>query len=126
MTVTVTPVFSDAVEGPETATFTIEGSTVNVTIADEPAVTLTAPDASAAELGPNTASLTFTRGGPATYARDVQVSASGTAGNGPDYTLSSPGRISDGRLVLHGSDPGRADVGDRDADADLRRRRGRT
>ena len=95
VTVTVTPIFSDATEGPETATFTIEGSSVTVTLADEPAVTLAAPDAAAAELGPNTATVTFTRGGPSRYDREVQVAASGTAGNGPDYTLSSPALVGD-------------------------------
>ena len=40
VTVTVTPIFDPAVEGPETVIFTAEGTTATATIADEPAASL--------------------------------------------------------------------------------------
>ena len=90
-TVTVTPIFSDAVETAETVILSAEGATATVTIADEPAVTLTATDPNAAELGSNVGTVVVTRTGPSTYDRDVTVSLGGTAtNNGTDYTISSP------------------------------------
>ena len=90
-TVTVTPIFSDAVEAAETVILSAEGATATVTIADEPAVTLTATDPNAAELGGNVGTVVVTRTGPSTYDRDVTVSLGGTAAsNGTDYTISSP------------------------------------
>ncbi len=93
-TVTVTPLFTPEVEGPETVILTAEGSSATVTIADEPAVTLTATDPNAAELGANTGTVVVTRNGPNTYDRDVVVTLTGTADqNGTDYTISSPSVI---------------------------------
>ena len=92
-TVTVTPIFiasTAEVEGPETAIFASEGAVATVTIADEPAVTLTATDAAAAELGPNTATVVVARAGATTYDRDVFIAISGTATNVSDYAITSP------------------------------------
>ena len=76
---TVTPIFSDAVEAAETVILSAEGATATVTVADEPAVTLTATDPNAAELGSNVGTVVVTRTGPSTYDRDVTVSLGGTA-----------------------------------------------
>ena len=64
-------------------------------VADEPTVTTVATDASAAELGPDTATLVISRGsGEATTAdRLVQGTMSGTAAKEADYTLSAPGGV---------------------------------
>src|SRR4026208_900182 len=40
ITVPLTPIFHAQQEGPETAIFTVEGTSATVTIADEPAVTI--------------------------------------------------------------------------------------
>ena len=88
--VTLTPIFSPLVEGSETAVFSAEGSTATVTIADEPAVTLTAPDPDASELGANTATISVSRTVAAGYDRDVAVSLDGTSFHLIDYTISSP------------------------------------
>ncbi len=53
------------------------------------AVQLTATDADAAELGPNTATFTVTRSGSTTLARDVSITVGGTASNTIDYSVSS-------------------------------------
>ncbi len=92
-TVTVTPLFTPEVEGPETVILSAEGSSATVTIADEPAVTLAATDPDAAELGLNTATVVVTRTGPTTYDRDVLISLSGTALNNNDYLITSPALI---------------------------------
>ena len=89
-TITITPVFSAAIEGPESVILSAEGSTATVTIADEPPVTITATDPDAAEFGVNTGTVVVTRTGPTTYDRDVAVNISGTAFPGSDYDLTSP------------------------------------
>ena len=93
--VTVTPIFSPEVEGSETVILTAEGNPVTVTIADEPAIALTATDPAAAELGSNTGTVVVTRTGPATYDRDVVINLTGTAINNSDYEISSPALVGD-------------------------------
>src|SRR6185503_16664665 len=93
VTVTLTPIFQSNQEGLETATFTAEGTSATVTIADEPAVTVAVGDATAAELGPDTGTFTVTRGGALTYDRFVQGAITGTAVSGSDYTLSASGGV---------------------------------
>ena len=89
-TITITPIFSPEVEGSETVILTAEGSSATATIADEPAVSLVATDATAAELGPNLATFVLTRNGASTYDRDVRLIVGGTASNNLDYTIASP------------------------------------
>ena len=122
--VTLTPIFSPLVEGPETAVFSAEGSTATVTIADEPAVTLTATDPDASELGANTATISVSRTVAAGYDRDVAVSLDGSSFHQIDYTISSPDTRDVGARWFHGPHPRWPGNGDRDRDAD-RQRRGR-
>ena len=97
VTVTLTPTFDPAVEGPETATFAVEGSApVTVTIADEPPAAIVAEDGLAAELGPDPGTFVVRRGGAVGYARLVHGTIGGTAGAVSDYTLSTPAGISYG------------------------------
>ena len=121
-TVTLTPIFSPLVEGPETAVFSAEGSTATVTIADEPPVTLTATDPDASELGANTATISVSRTVAAGYDRDVAISLDGTSFHLIDYTISSPTLVTSAPGALHGPHPRRPDNGDRDLDADRQRR----
>ena len=90
-TLTLTPIFGVEVEGPETAIFTAEGTSATVTIADEPAVTVSASDNAAAELGPDTGSILVTRGSVSdAYDRDVTLAVTGTAGAFHRLHLSGP------------------------------------
>ncbi|MGB7219547.1 MAG: Calx-beta domain-containing protein, partial [Vicinamibacterales bacterium] len=97
-TVTVTPIL-DAVgtEGPtETVVLTLPAnanyivgtpSSATVTIADSsPTVTVVATDAQATENGPDTGTFTFTRTGNTTASLTVNVTRSGSATAGLDYT----------------------------------------
>ena len=92
-TITITPVFSAAIEGPESVILSAEGSTATVTIADEPPVTIAATDPNAAEFGGNTGTVVVTRTGPTTYDRDIAVNISGTAFPGSDYDITSPSLV---------------------------------
>ena len=57
---------------------------------ESPAITVTATDAEAAELGPNTATFVVTRTGPTTAALDVPITVGGTATlRDLDYFLTS-------------------------------------
>ena len=87
--------FSPEVEGTETVTFTAEGTSATVTIADEPVVRVAVGDATATELGPDPGSFTVTRGGPVGYDRLVEGTTTGPAlaGPGGDYLLSGPGLV---------------------------------
>ena len=91
VTVTVTPNFDPALEGSETVTFTVEGTSATATIADEPAATIAVADATAAELGADTATFVISRAGGAStaYDRPVTVTISGTAAAFVDYSSSS-------------------------------------
>ena len=93
-TVLVTPLYEEALEPAETVILTGEGSTAQATIADEPAATITVTDATAAELGPDTATFAVTRGGAVGYARVVRVDLTGTATPGTDYSVSSTAPLS--------------------------------
>ena len=86
--VTVTPTFQPAIEGVETVIFTVEGVSATAQIADEPAATIAATDASAAELG-DTATFVVTRGAGSSTAfeRPVTVSIGGTATAFTDYNI---------------------------------------
>ena len=98
VTVTVTPSFQPEVEGLETVIFTTaEGTTASGEIADEPAATIAATDASGAELGNDPVTFVISRavGASTAYARPVQVAMTGTAQNRTDYALSSPALTSD-------------------------------
>ena len=107
-TITITPVFNSAVEGLETVQLSAEGAAAIVNIADEPAVTLAATDAAAAELGADTGTIVVTRTGPSTYDRDVAITIGGTATNTIDYTITSPqvvGGVGAGTLHRSASRP---------------------
>ena len=86
-TLTVTPLFDVALEPLETVVLTAEGTPATATIADEPAATIAATDATAAELGGDTATFIVTRGGATPDDRDVLVSIGGTAQRHVDYVL---------------------------------------
>ena len=81
LTVTVTAFFDAAVEGPETVTFTVDGTSATATIADEPAATIAATDAAASEVGSDPATFTVSRaaGASTAYDRPVTVTIGGTA-----------------------------------------------
>jgi hypothetical protein len=96
-TVTVTPVDDTTVEGSETVVLTLASnaaytvgspSSATVTIADNdvalPTVTVSAPDANAAEPS-DTGAFSITRSGSTAAALTVTFSISGTAANGTDY-----------------------------------------
>ena len=94
--VTITPTADNLVEGDETVVLTINTSTqytvgtpgaATVTIADDQAVVnITATDANASEVGPNSGTFTLTRaGGNQAAALSVNVAIGGTATNGGDY-----------------------------------------
>jgi hypothetical protein len=97
VTVTVTPLADNLVEGNETVVVTINASisytigspdTATVTIADNPAVvTVTASDPNASEVGLDPGAFTFTRsGGNLSAALTVNFTRAGTALSGSDYT----------------------------------------
>ena len=99
---TLTPVNDTAFEGPETVMVTVTtsspgylvgaSSTATVTIADNdlPAVTITATDAAASEVGPDGGSVTLTRTGILTDPLVVTLVLTGTATNGADYATVGP------------------------------------
>lgn len=104
LTVTLTPVLDNLVEGTEAAVFTIDPSTnstysigspsagtINITD-DPPIITLTLNDGTATEAGPTTGSFTMARsGGNLSASLAVRVSLAGTTASttaGTDYTLS--------------------------------------
>jgi uncharacterized repeat protein (TIGR01451 family) len=91
LTITITPFFDAAVEGPETVTFTVDGTSATATIADEPAATIVATDAAASEVGTDPATFTVSRAGGAStaYDRPVTVAIGGTASPFTDYASSS-------------------------------------
>ena len=66
--ITVTAFFDAVVEGPETVTFTVDGTSATATIADEPAATIAVTDAAAAELASDTATFTISRAAGASTA----------------------------------------------------------
>ncbi len=65
------------------------------TIADQPEITLTATDPTAAELGPDTGTFTVSRYGATTTTRDVVIGLTGTAEKGLDYQLTGATIIAD-------------------------------
>ena len=100
-TITLTPVLDNNVEGTETAViFLVAHSSyelgndteVEIEIADDVAVvTLVVDDDEASEAGPGTGRFTVfrTNNGNIAAAISVPLDFSGTAGHGPDYTLSN-------------------------------------
>jgi hypothetical protein len=106
VTLTVTPTGGltqwAAPEGPEDVIATAEGSEARVTIADEPLVILTAPDAEAAEGGADPGTLLVTRGMNASsgFDRDTTVTFSstgaGTAVLDNDYTVTGAAIVNSG------------------------------
>jgi hypothetical protein len=95
-TVTIAPIADGIVEGTEDVVLTLAdgdytiGSpgTATATIADlAPIVTVTATDASASEAGPDSGTFTVARTGPTDAALAVNITLTGTATNGADYTL---------------------------------------
>jgi regulation of enolase protein 1 (concanavalin A-like superfamily)/plastocyanin len=95
--VTVTPVNNTTPEAPETVILALSAgtgytvgspSTATVTINDDDVntVSLTAPDALASETAGNDGSFQLTRSGPTTAALMVNLTISGTATSGTDYT----------------------------------------
>ena len=91
LTITVTAFFDAGVEGPETVTFTVDGTSATATIVDEPAATIAATDAAAAEAGSDTATFTVSRaaGASTAYDRPATVAIGGTASPFTDYASSS-------------------------------------
>ena len=85
--ITVTAFFDAIAEGPETVTFTVDGTSVTATITDEPAATIVVTDAAAAELGSDTATFTISRaaGASTAFDRPVTVAIGGTASPFSDY-----------------------------------------
>jgi hypothetical protein len=113
LTVTVTPLRDNLVEGPETlqldlspsaltpANYTIGAPAVGtITIADDPpVVTLTVTDDTASEAGPATGSFVLARsGGNTATGLSVRVAVSGTATITSDYSLSPGGAFLGGGL----------------------------
>jgi hypothetical protein len=106
VTLTVTPIGGltqwAALEGPEEVVATAEGSEARVTIADEPLVVLTAPDAEAAEGGADPGTLMVTRGMNASHGFDRETTVTfastgaGTAILDNDYTVASAAFIGSG------------------------------
>ena len=99
-TVTVSPVNDSAAEVPETIIATISAnntvylrnsaattSTVTLTDDDTPQVTVSAPDSSASENGPDSGVFFITRSGPTTSALKVYYGISGSALHGTDYAM---------------------------------------
>ncbi len=99
-TVTVTPLNDSAAEVPETIIATISAnntvylrnsaattSTITLTDDDTPQVTVSAPDSSASEAGPDSGVFLITRSGPATSALKVYYGISGSALHGTDYAM---------------------------------------
>jgi hypothetical protein len=93
---TLTPLLDNLLEGPETVTLTINPSlqyvvgspnAATVTIADDPAVVnVEATDAEAAEAGPDTGTLLFTRsGGKLSVPLSISLAPGGTAASSIDY-----------------------------------------
>ena len=90
LTVTVTAFFDAVVEGPETVTFTVDGTSATATIADEPAATIAATNAATSEVGSDPATFTVSRAvGASTCTRPVTVTIGGTASPFSDYGSSS-------------------------------------
>ena len=96
---TITPINDALVDGSQTVILTVtDGAqydlgapatqTATVTITDNaiPIVTITAPDATASEVGPETGTFRFTRTGDLTFSWSVTYAITGTAANGSDYT----------------------------------------
>jgi regulation of enolase protein 1 (concanavalin A-like superfamily) len=95
--VKVSPIQDTLVEGPETVILSVVAnaaytlgtpSSATVTIADDDrsTVSITATDPIASETPGNTGTLTVTRTAPTTAALTVNLTISGTATNGTDYT----------------------------------------
>ena len=124
VTVTVTPEFQPASEGAETVVFTVEGSSATATIVDEPVATITATDASAAELGNNTATFVISRaaGASTAYVRPVGVSIDGW-GTAVHRLCDQRAGADQLQRQLWRRHPGGADVGDGDGDARFSSRR---
>ena len=91
LTITLTAFFDAVVEGPETVTFTVDGTSATATIVDEPAATLAATDAAASEVGPDAATFVVSRatGASTAYDRPATVTIGGTASPFTDYASSS-------------------------------------
>jgi hypothetical protein len=91
LTIIVTAFFDAAVEGPETVTFTVDGTSATATIADEPAATIAATDAAASEVASDPATFVVSRaaGASTAYDRPVTVAIGGTASPFTDYGSSS-------------------------------------
>jgi hypothetical protein len=96
VSITVTPIADQVVEGPETVTVTLANATAydlgastqaTVTIADDPTiVSIEAIDPDASEAGSNTGRFRVTRSGGSTAALSVSYARSGTAVAGTDYS----------------------------------------
>ncbi|OYV05433.1 MAG: hypothetical protein CFE26_11620, partial [Verrucomicrobiales bacterium VVV1] len=99
-TVTASPLNDSAAEVPETIIATISAnnsvylrnsaattSTVTLTDDDTPQVTVSAPDSSASENGPDSGVFLITRSGPTTSALKVYYGISGSALHGTDYAM---------------------------------------
>ena len=94
-TLTLTPTDDALVEGPETATLTIQANaayvigtaSASVSLADDEfaSVSVAASDSSAAEAGSDPGTYTFTRTGPTSAALTINYAMSGTATDGTDY-----------------------------------------
>ncbi|HXT42256.1 MAG TPA: Ig-like domain-containing protein, partial [Candidatus Angelobacter sp.] len=106
VTITIVAVDDTLVEGPETATLTIQpGTNYNVgtsnsvtltlldndsgTVPSNPTVTVVANDANASRVGPDNGAITIVRTGDTTSALTVNYSLGGTAVNGTDYAMVS-------------------------------------
>ncbi len=93
VTLTLTPTFQAPMEGTETIIYTVEGTTAQGEIVDEPPVTIAVTDATAAEVGADN-TITFvvsrTAGAPTGYDRVVVVEVGGTAINDYSVTGSVP------------------------------------
>ena len=117
VTVSVTPLADDEMEGDETVTLTVVENrgadnltlynigvpnAATVTIIETPTVSVTAPDPVASEPGDNTGTFLLTRTGRTEWPLAVHYTLSGTATPGIDYTLdhSSPATIPAGSATL--------------------------
>ena len=108
--VVLTPVADAVLDPDETAILNVVAGTgyivgtpaaATVTIAGTPIVTVTAFDADASEVGPNTGTFRVARTGATTAALAVNVTLGGTAVNGIDYaTIATPQTIPAGAAFV--------------------------